>query len=308
MKLQTLIVQWKKYILPLFLLFGILLTGYFFRSFNRNWDAGSHLNPDERFLTMVGNASHLPTTFSQYLDPETSTLNPRNLNFSFYVYGNFPLIFQTHLTTWMNKNTYQDFTLIGRTVSAVFDTAVILVIFLIMKGIEKEYKIPKIVKYLSALLYALAVLPIQLSHFFSVDSFTHFFGWMAIYFALRFHLNAKNRLSILIAGIFSGLAVASKISGVLFIPLVSILLFRFQDLTLPLQVHQIRKLTLHTILIAFVFGWFAYFTLRLTSPYYFADSNIFHIQLHPRFLANLHELKGWNNPNIWFPPGVQWVS
>ena len=287
---------------------SILIAGFFLRSFHRDWDQNSHLHPDERFLTMVGNAAKLPTTFVQYLDPESSLLNPRNLNFSFYVYGNFPIIFQTYLTTWMSKNNYQDFTLIGRSVSAILDTGVILLIFLIVKEAEKKYNLSKLVKYLAALLYAISVLPIQLSHFFSVDSFTQFFGWLAIYFALRFHLDSRKKISILFSGVFCGLAMASKISGVLFLPLVTVLLFRFQDLTLPITFQSIRKLFFQTFLIAVVWGWFTYFTLRLASPYYFADSNFFHLALHPKFLANLKELQGWNNPNIWFPPGVQWAS
>ena len=46
--------------------------------------------------------------------------------------------------------------------------------FFIIKTVElleKKYKLPPSTKYWSGLFYAITVLPIQLSHFFAVDSF-----------------------------------------------------------------------------------------------------------------------------------------
>jgi len=40
-------------------------------------------------------------------------------------------------------------------------------------------------KYWAAFIYAIAVLPIQLSHFFAVDTFLNTFALMSVYFMLR---------------------------------------------------------------------------------------------------------------------------
>ena len=64
----------------------ILLCAAAFRLYGVNWDQHQHLHPDERFLTMVASAAKVPSSFSDYLDPKTSTLNPYNLGHGFYVY------------------------------------------------------------------------------------------------------------------------------------------------------------------------------------------------------------------------------
>jgi len=69
--------------------FLIILIGVLFRFNHLNWDQGFHLHPDERFLTMVGNAIHLPKSFSDYLNPKISSFNPANVGFKFFVYGTF---------------------------------------------------------------------------------------------------------------------------------------------------------------------------------------------------------------------------
>ena len=74
-----------------FILLIILIIGFCFRLTGINWDQGQHLHPDERFLTMVLADIDIPQNFIQYLNPQTSTLNPYNQGYSFFVYGSFPL-------------------------------------------------------------------------------------------------------------------------------------------------------------------------------------------------------------------------
>src|SRR3989304_3281875 len=78
----------------------ILLIAAFFRFYGLNWDQNQHLHPDERFLTMVAGAMKWPT---DYLNTQTSTLNPHNIGYGFYVYGTFSGIlvkfFSSLLTT-----------------------------------------------------------------------------------------------------------------------------------------------------------------------------------------------------------------
>ena len=70
---------------------GIILLGAVLRLTGTNWDEGTHLHPDERFLTMVQGAMSLPDDTTGYLDTNTSKLNPRNVGYSFFVYGTWPM-------------------------------------------------------------------------------------------------------------------------------------------------------------------------------------------------------------------------
>lgn len=103
-----------------FLLLVVFLIAFFLRFYNLNWDSNQHLHPDERFLTMVANKMTWPKTIFQYLDPQKSLLNPYNVGENFYVYGNFPLIFAKLLSIKFNKDNYNDFTILGRGLSAFF--------------------------------------------------------------------------------------------------------------------------------------------------------------------------------------------
>src|SRR5262249_40367102 len=69
---------------------------------------------------------------------------------------------------------------VGRASSALFDIAAIVLVFLIARRLYGSR-----VGALAALLYALAALPIQLAHFFTVDSATGFFVLLSIYCAVR---------------------------------------------------------------------------------------------------------------------------
>src|SRR3989338_4555153 len=114
------------------IIFSILLLAFFFRFNNLNWYSNFHLHPDERFLTMVGNAMKLPTTINQYFDQKASLLNPVNINYKFFVYGRFPLILTKYLAVNSNLDNYNDFTILGRQLSAFFD---LLIIFFVIKTV-----------------------------------------------------------------------------------------------------------------------------------------------------------------------------
>ncbi|HEX8932368.1 MAG TPA: hypothetical protein VF810_04385, partial [Patescibacteria group bacterium] len=135
------------------LLFIILFLAAAFRLYGLNWDQGYHLHPDERFLTMVANAMHLPHSFADYLNPQLSTFNPANIGFSFFVYGTFPLIFAKLLGSLFYADTYATFTLFGRVLSALADTLVVWLVFKTVEQFEKYYKLPLAIKFFAAFGY-----------------------------------------------------------------------------------------------------------------------------------------------------------
>lgn len=274
------------------LLMIILFIGFIFRFNNINWDENNHLHPDERFLTMVGNAMVLPKNIAEYLDPKISKLNPNNIGHNFFVYGSFPLIINKYLSVFLKSNDYNNYTLLGRQLSAFFDLLNIIFIYKIAKILFSKNKI---ISYWSALIYALLVLPIQLSHFFAVDNFLNFFMLISFYFSLKQKLK-KSKLNIIFSALFFALAFASKITAIFILPL--ILVFFIQP--------NLKK----SIFNIGIFLIFSYLFLRFVNPYYFIDNNLLNPSLNKIFIENIKYLriltvKDINNS---YPPMVQWLN
>src|SRR3989344_4889039 len=133
-----------------FYLIIILLIAAFLRFYNLNWDQNQHLHPDERFLTMVGNAMKLPSSFTEYLNPYTSTFNPANIGYKFFVYGLFPITLNKILAIMLNPDSYNQFTIQGRFLSAIADTFVIIFIYKAVYLLEKKYKLNPNIKLLAS--------------------------------------------------------------------------------------------------------------------------------------------------------------
>ncbi len=256
----------------------IFLLAAGLRLYGLNWDQNAHLHPDERFLTMVANAMSWPNTTWQYLDTATSQLNPHNVGWGFYVYGTFPVILVKFIAELLGKGDYNQLTLVGRAMSTIVDLGTLLLVYLIAKRLFKN----QVVSVLSAFGYATSVLSIQLSHFFAVDPYLTFF------LTLSFYLLLKNSPFL---GVAFGLAIASKISAVIFSPVIA--------LGFILSRPKIFFLLLFTITI--------YIAVRLAQPYLFADTQLFSLTLNPKVIANWKELKYFSQPGIFYPPGVQWT-
>ena len=297
------------------LLFCILFLGLFLRLYGTNWDQGWHLHPDERFLTMVGVAVKIPAILTQYLDQQVSSFNPGNKGFQFFVYGKFPLLINKIGAQLFSNDTYDLFNLQGRILAGIADFFIILIIYKLIKLVEKKIKLSPLIKYLSAFFYAIAVLPIQLSHFFTVDTFLNLFCWVSLYFAVKLlvHLsNAERKLSrwdrvlttyyTFLSGIFLGLAMACKVSALYFAPLVGAIVMC--GLIKRGKSYQLKFL----IYGMFVFTLSCYLALRFGSPYYFETGFIFNTQLSKAFINSIHTLTLYDNPQSLFPPGIQWLS
>ena len=162
------------------LLVLILLIGAYFRFSGINWDENYHLHPDERFLTMVESSISPVKNISEYFNTEISSLNPYNSGYSFFVYGTLPIFFIRYFAGWLGQADYGHVFIIGRYFSGIFDLLSILIVFLITQRLYKN----KWMSLLAASLVSVSVLSIQLSHYFTVDSFTNFFTVLAIYFAV----------------------------------------------------------------------------------------------------------------------------
>ncbi len=293
----------NKFSLLLLIIFGL---GIFLRLYDVNWDQGYHLHPDERFLTMVGNALKFPSLLINYFNPYISSFNPANNNFTFFVYGLFPITINKLLALAFNTDTYADFTIQGRIVSAFFDAIIILLIFKTVEIFEIEYTLNKKIKYYASFFYAISVLPIQLSHFFAVDTFLNMFMFLSFYSMLKFW-QKSSLLFFLVSSISFGLAISCKLTGVFILPLNIFLLG-----TIFLRTYKKSKkgeyCIFHFSFLFIVYFILAYLVVRLADPYMFASANILDVRPNSLFIENLRQLKSWEGKDVWFPPAVQWMN
>ena len=180
------------------ILLVILLVAAYLRLSHLNWDDGTHIHPDERFLTMVSSALQLPSGPGEFFDSTRSPMSPYNKDYGFFVYGTLPLFivrvvaefaqkFNEGAKLWtaspgnpLTMTGYDGIYLVGRALSGLFDLACVLLTFVIGRRL---YSVK--VGLLGAALYAFAVLPLQQSHFYTVDTFGTFFALLTFYFAVR---------------------------------------------------------------------------------------------------------------------------
>jgi YYY domain-containing protein len=182
------------------LLIGVLLVGAYFRLAGFDWGEYQYLHPDERFLVWVGSdispvkcldesyplAACPPEQKSwlgwgEYFDTVNSTLNPHNRGHKFYVYGTLPLFIARYIVEWVYGHSgFAEMTNVGRPLSAFVDLLTVFLVYLIGSRVYARR-----VGIIAAAFSALVVMQIQLSHYFTVDTFLNFFTWLAIYFAVR---------------------------------------------------------------------------------------------------------------------------
>ena len=139
----------------------LLVLGAYFRFVGINWGENTFMHPDERFLVWVTADIAPAQNLSEYFDTAQSTLNPNNRGHGFYVYGTLPIFLARYLVNSIFPAPgWEQITLVGRTLSALADLLTVLLIFGVAARLYNRR-----VALLASAFYALAVLPIQLSHF-----------------------------------------------------------------------------------------------------------------------------------------------
>jgi 4-amino-4-deoxy-L-arabinose transferase-like glycosyltransferase len=194
----------------------LLLVGAYFRLVGLDWDGDQNLHPDERFLTGVETALIPVESFSDYWNTETSTLNPHNQGYGFFVYGTLPIFTVRYVAEWLGQTGWGEINRVGRQLSALVDLLVIVVVYL-----AGTHLYGRRVGLLAAAFSTFTVLQIQLSHFFAVDTFLTLFTFLSVYLAIRVATDEGKpdgpplRISTFIwFGVALGMAVASKVTTV----------------------------------------------------------------------------------------------
>ena len=298
----------------IFLMVIIFTIGLFFRFNGLNWDSGHHLHPDERFLNMLIYDMNFPSSWREYFSPEQSSINPRNNSRDFYVYGNWPVTLSKLVNNSVRSNGLGEVAQIGRILSALAESLIIFFVFLITLQftknlrVEKKQFLSKKTPYWASLAYTLFVLSIQQAHFFTTDTFLNLFCVTSLYFALKYQSQNNTfcqQFFLLLSGIFLGWGIGSKITALLFLPLILVIIFLKHIQLVSLASFSFFKsfLTDTLLFLAIVF-----FSLKLFSPYMFSNANFFDPRIEPRFIDNLKQLKTFEGNDVWYPPAIQWIN
>ncbi|GIK55563.1 MAG: hypothetical protein BroJett015_12260 [Chloroflexota bacterium] len=251
----------------------ILLTAVALRLTGIDWDAYQHYHPDERYITWVATTIEFPANWRDALNPTQSSLNPfywppdaasegivvLQDEHRDFAYGHLPLylgvaatrlverigpaltgflpaewLLTRDLLNGVGAIEFRHLTAVSRALTALFDTATVLLVYLLGKRL---YTAP--VGLLAAAFLAVNVMHIQLAHFFISDPYLTFFVTAALLSMvsgirrqvsghasrLTHHdppiTDCRLRLYLLLAAISVGLAIGSKFTAVLLLlPLV----------------------------------------------------------------------------------------
>ncbi len=269
---------------------AVAIAALWMRLYDINWDANNHLHPDERAITLVVQCLGLhsaPPGCPAVSDPA----NPH-----FFAYGSFPLYLLAlvsnglaHLfagwhglpTDGGTFNDYNHITLVGRALSALFDTGTALVAGLIARRLVGRWW-----GVFAAAFVAVTTFEVQISHFYAVDTVLTFFTTLAIFGALGLaglrRADGTDPLALegdmpptrftlawsLLTGLALGLAITSKVSAApLVAPIALALVVRWRRLGWGAWT-DIAMSAIATATTAFV-------TIILTMPYAFLDATEF---------------------------------
>lgn len=258
-----------------FVLIFIIFIAAIFRLYGLNWDQGHHLHPDERAIVMFTTPLSFPSSIKEFMS-ETSPWNPH-----FFAYGSFPIYLLKivgNLASTFNPLylTYGKINLVGRFSSAIFDIGTLIVLFLLGKKLFNSK-----IALLGAFFYGVSILPIQLSHFYAVDTILTFLVLSTLYQSIRLYEKPTISKSLLV-GFFFGLSLATKISAIALLSaigavlIVDLLLIFLKNphrphVWLPHLPKFLKRLFADGLIITFI----TIITFILFEPYALLDSKTF---------------------------------
>ncbi len=296
-------VSWKESTL----LVLILLIGAYFRFTGLNWDNGQHQHPDERYVSMVADQLKWVNGVDEYFDTANSLLNP--LRTGSYTYGMFPLFFTRMVAEWVGMASYDSVTLVGRAMSGLFDLLAVWMLYLLGKRLYNNR-----IGLLAAALGAAAVLPIQLSHYFAVDSFSTVFVIAGFYFAIQaipiHDLDEKiswaNLSQFIIFGFLIGLAGACKVNT---LPVFGIIVLAGTVRIIT----DWKKPEFSTVVKVIILGWIlaalsTFVAFRVFQPYAFSGPGFLGLTLNENWLRVMKEVINQVAGNSDWPPNTHWTN
>lgn len=220
---------------------SLVLIVIFTRFFNLDWGNGFFFHPDENNMA----SSVLQMTF-------------KDLNPHFFAYGQFPL-FLTFFTT--PKHDFSTIILTLRFWSALFSILSVVFLYLISLQLFKSIK-PRLI-FILLIIFCPGL--IQLSHFGTTESILIFTLVVNIFLSLKIFHKFKFKY-LFFASLVSGIALATKISALIFIfPILLSLFFKFQ------KTGDKKKIILFSLSFLFLTAFFAF----IFSPFNLIDFSSF---------------------------------
>lgn len=253
------------------ILIGIIFLAGVLRFYNLVWDQGYHLHPDERAIILAVEHLQYPHTLTEFFSIN-SGWNPH-----FFAYGSFPFYLLKIISSGLSIfdpafAKYDLLGVVGRFISGISDLITLLFLFKIGKKLFSSS-----VGFFAAFLYAVSVLPIQLSHFYAVDTILTCLITIILYQLLLFYEKPELKRAVIIGFVF-GLSLATKISAVVLVSAIGAALIADFGLIflhaphkprhwLPHLPHLIKHLATYALLMAIV----AIATFIFFEPYALID-------------------------------------
>ncbi len=314
------------------LLLVVLILAGLVRTYHLDWDEGQHLHPDERYLTMVVGDIRFPEDPKTYWDTAKSPLNPTNYaQYAEYVYGTMPL-FSTRAVAMLvdqacgetptglgtalrgilldasgpcPKGLYTGYAgiyLVGRILSTLADLCTLIGLALLARVLYGN-----LTSLLAAAFYAFCALPIQHAHFFIVDSFATVFVMWTLYFAVL-AVQSRWRPWLVLAGLFTGMAVACKISVWPLAGIVALATFLVRETTEETAPRYRFDWSWGALGMGVLSGLAAAFAFRVAQPYAFTGPGFFDVKLYPQWLATMRNIRDLVSGLRDVPYGHQWAN
>src|SRR4030042_6866816 len=186
----------------------IIFVGGFFRFYKLNWGENFFFPPDEYQIAAAVDRLSFPTN----LNPELFSYG----SLTVYIISFSRLFLSLFNPSFENLSPF----LLGRFFSALFSTLTIINVYLISKRLFKNEKIILISAFLASLIPG----SIQQAHFATPESTLSFFLTLSVYLWIRW-IEERNMRTIFLSAISLGFASATKITGVLVLPVLFILPF-----------------------------------------------------------------------------------
>jgi YYY domain-containing protein len=281
----------------------ILAAGAVLRLRGFLWDEGHHLHPDERFISMVEEKVTFPGSLSAYFDSARSTLNPYNNGFGSFVYGTLPMVLAKAAGKLAGKTGYDGTYMAGRALSTLFDLLSVFLVYRIARRFAARGT-----ALLAAALLSFCAFSIQLSHFWTVDTFLTTFTAAVLLGSVRIAQGRAGWLEDAAIGLGLGLAAACKITALaLLLPVGVAILVRALPGVRAGGRSRVRWLIAAGVRLAIVVAVTA-ITVRVAFPTAFAGPSPFSFRLDPRWIKDLKGLANLSNSVAGFPPSLQWAG
>ncbi len=247
---------------------------------------------------MVEEHIAFPKTVREYFDSAASPLNPYNRQHDSFVYGSLPMVLTKLLGSVVGKKGYDGSYLVGRFLSGLFDIVTVWLVY----GIARRLG-GRSAGLVAAALLAFCPLAIQLSHFWTVDSFLTTFVAATLLGCIRIARGRSSWKSLAATGVALGLATACKITALaLLAPLgVAILVDAMESARAGPG--RLRKAVLRIVLGFGAAAAVALGTIRVTLPYVFLGW-----RLDPRYIRDIKGLMALSSSVAGFPPALQWAG